>query len=263
MYTPTLKVKRNGVPIVKKEELDIIGERFVADFQPSVLEKPEPVDIDRFVEFYLGMTPDFQFLSHNGIYLGMTVFNDTSKVIIYDPVNNCADYISAKARTMIIDNRLLEENQHHRYRFTVGHEAGHDILHSGYFSYNPDQLTMFDDFSPMIQCRVDNCNSTAKSTRLWDDRDWMEWQANRLSSAILMPKSAVERIGNNYREHRDLKNPVTRCMLVAHVSGIFDVSIAAATYRLKDLGFIDQTDTTDYSIGTSLMDFAPVVASIS
>ena len=99
MYTPSLRVKRNGVPILKKTEIDVIGERFVKDFQSDVLTNPSPVDIEGFIEFYLGMTPDFQYLSHNGVYLGMTVFNDTNKVPVFDPATNRAEYISAKART--------------------------------------------------------------------------------------------------------------------------------------------------------------------
>ena len=71
-------------------------------------------------------------------------FNDTDKVPVYDPQNNCADYISAKAHTVIIDKTLLEENQEHRYRFTMGHEAGHEFLHKEYFAYDPDQITLFD-----------------------------------------------------------------------------------------------------------------------
>ena len=74
MYNPSFRVTKKGVPVVSKRELDIMGERFVRDFQPDVLKNPEPVDIDGFVEYYLGMTPDYQFLSHNGVYLGMTVF---------------------------------------------------------------------------------------------------------------------------------------------------------------------------------------------
>lgn len=77
-------------------------------------------------------TPSLR-VKRNGVYLGMTVFNDTNKVPIYDPATNRAEYISAKARTVIIDNRLLDENQRHRFRFTLGHEGGHDIFHSGYF----------------------------------------------------------------------------------------------------------------------------------
>ena len=81
------------------------------DFQPSVLTNPAPVDIESFVENYLGMTPDYQLLSHNGIYLGMTVFNDTNRVIVFSQETGRAEYISAKAHTVIIDTRLLEENQ--------------------------------------------------------------------------------------------------------------------------------------------------------
>lgn len=69
-------MKENGVPILSKTEIDVIGERFVRDFQPEVLESPAPVDIEGFIEFYLGMT----------------VFNDTNKVPVYDPVNHRADY---------------------------------------------------------------------------------------------------------------------------------------------------------------------------
>lgn len=171
MYTPSLRVKNNGVPILSKAEIDAIGERFVQDFQPEVLTNPSPVDIEGFIEFYLGMTPDYQYLSHNGVYLGMTVFNDTDKVPVFDPATNRAEYISAKARTVIIDNRLLDEGQRHRYRFTLGHEGGHDIFHSGYFSYNPDQVSIFDDelIAPMIQCRVDNPRTFARYGR---QRGW-------------------------------------------------------------------------------------------
>ena len=49
----------------------------------------------------------------------MTVFNDTDRVPVYDPIQNRAEYISARANTIIIDRTLLEENQEHRYRFTV------------------------------------------------------------------------------------------------------------------------------------------------
>ena len=93
MYTPSLRVKNNGVPILSKAEIDAIGERFVRDFQPEVLTNPSPVDIEGFIEFYLGMTPDYQYLSHNGVYLGMTVFNDTNKVPVFDPATNRAEYI--------------------------------------------------------------------------------------------------------------------------------------------------------------------------
>ena len=44
-------------------------------------------------------------------------------------------------------------------------------------------------------------------------------------------------------------------------SAVFDVSVTAATNRLKDLGIIRRSDTTDYSYASAIMDFAGVVGS--
>jgi Zn-dependent peptidase ImmA (M78 family) len=253
MYIPSFRVKSNGVPILRKEEIDGIGEQYVKAFCPEVLSRPAPVDIESFVENYLGITADYQYLSNNGIYLGMTVFNDTNRVPIFDPGTGRAEYISAKARTIIIDTRLLEESQQHRYRFTLGHEAGHDIFHSGFFGYNPDQLPLFDlGTAPMIQCRTDCSRTNKKMPKYWDDHDWMEWHANRLSSAILMPRSAV-----NQLVHRFLKEsrvPIRHAEMVCAVTETFDVSSEAATYRLKDLGFIPKNDMTDFMAIAEFLD---------
>ena len=218
-----------------------------------MLSHPAPVDIESFVENYLGITPDYQYLSSNGVYLGMTVFNDTNMVPIFDPGTGRAEYISAKARTIIIDNRLLEENQQHRYRFTLGHEAGHDIFQSAFFGYNPDQLPLFDmGTAPMIQCRTDCGNTSKKTPKFWDDHDWMEWHANRLSSAILMPRSAVERLVERFRS--EPRDPIRRATMVLAVSETFDVSFEAAMYRLKDLGFIPNNDTTNFMAVVDFLD---------
>ena len=43
MYNPSFRVKKNGVPVVSKKELDAIGERFIRDFQPDVLKQQKAV----------------------------------------------------------------------------------------------------------------------------------------------------------------------------------------------------------------------------
>lgn len=111
----------------------------------------------------------------------------------------------------------------------------------------------------MIQCRVDNGMTNKSDTRKWDDHDWMEWQANHLSAAVLMPKCSVDLVVRPFGDK--LKNPVSRALLVANLSNCFDVSIQAATNRLKDLGYIKTSDTTDYSYASAIMDFAGVVGS--
>lgn len=238
MYFPSYRKKKNGVPILNKAEIDIIAERFILDFTPDALKIPMEIDIDSFVLNYLRLKQDFQYLSHNGIYLGMTVFNDTNKVPVYVPETNTAEYISAEARTVIIDNNLLEEDQEHRYRYTMGHEAGHDIFHRSYFAYDANQLSFFDrQLEPMIQCRAVPLNGKIKPVALWDDKDSMEWQANYLSSALLMPKRMVIELINSLPPQDDFLRNAT---YVREVVGTFNVSYQAAEYRLKELGLIDK-----------------------
>ena len=246
MYRPDIKRKKSGTPVLSRKQIDIIGENLIREFNPEALKQPQEIDIDLFAQDYLGMEQDFQYLSHCGVYLGMTVFNDTEKVPVYDPQNNCADYISAKAHTVIIDKTLLAENQEHRYRFTMGHEASHEFLHKEYFTYDPNQMTIFDfieaEPAPMVQCRIDSkkMDSSEKST-CWNDRDWMEWQANALSSAMLMPKSMVELVVNQVKRKQCPKH-LLAYFSIMKVSEVFNVSFEAAMYRLKQLGHVDQKE---------------------
>ncbi len=237
MYTPAYRKKRSGIPVLSKRDIDIIGERLVGDFYPDAVQTPMTVDIDGFAQCYLGLKQDFQFLSHNGIYLGMMVFSDTSKVPVYDPSTKRAEYISVSARTIIIDNGLLDESQEHRYRFTVGHEAAHDIFHSAYFAKKPNHDPSFNTNNiPMVQCRIDTSKNKMRPLSLWTDNDWMEWQANRLSSAVLMPASMVVKlISDQPPEHTAFR---AACWVMA-VHRTFNVSIQAAEIRLRDLGMIN------------------------
>jgi Zn-dependent peptidase ImmA (M78 family) len=166
----------------------------------------------------------------------MMVFNDTNKIPVYCPETNRAEYISAKARTVIIDNSLLEDEREHRYRYTMGHEGGHDILHRDFFSYNPNQLSMFDqELEPMIKCRAVPVNGKPKPLSEWDDKDRMEWQANYLSSALLMPKPMVLKLIQSCPYKKD---SFIDALYVHEVVATFNVSWQAAEIRLKGLGII-------------------------
>jgi Zn-dependent peptidase ImmA (M78 family) len=254
--------RKSGVPVLSKNEIDEIGEMLVGDFCPEALKEPTEIDIDLFVQDYLKMEQDFQYLSHCRVYLGMTVFNDTDKVPVFDPVQGRADYISAKAHTVIIDNSLLEPNQEHRYRFTMGHEAGHELLHTPCFEVDAKQMSLFDDFgmerSPMIQCRVDTKKLNVQRTT-WTDHDRMEWQANALSAAILMPKSMVNVVVERMRK-LNYVGYVLHSMEVYAVSEAFNVSFESATYRLKQLGYIPKEEQMSATVFPAFADFAFVVS---
>ena len=77
MYIPTVKRdSSSSLPILSRGDIDFIAEEFLKEFQPEVLKAPMAIDVDGFMENYLGANPDYQYLSHNMIYLVMTVFDD-------------------------------------------------------------------------------------------------------------------------------------------------------------------------------------------
>lgn len=249
MYIPSLKTDVKGVPVLSKEQIDIIAERFIADFCPEALREPQPIDIDSFVLNYLKLKQDFQYLSHCGLFLGMMVFNDTRKVVVYNPMSNRAEYIAAREGTVIIDNILLAQDQEKRYRFTMGHEGSHWICHRNVFWRDPYQTSLFD--SPgqaVVQCRAASIEGKSKPYHLWDYKDRMEWQANYMSSALLMPKSMVMSVYNEdwLREMIDNEDLFMRSMyklsLIHAVAERFNVSIQAAEIRLKNLGLIEVSE---------------------
>ena len=237
MRKPIVSLDKNRVPILSNQRIDEYCEGLIREFHPGVFEHPEPVDIDAFVCFFLGMKQDFAYLSNDGRYLGMTVFNDTDRVIIYDPERNRAEYMSAEAGTVIIDNTLLEEKQIHRYRFTMGHEGGHGIWHPDHFSYTAGQVGMFDEPpQAMVQCRADASKTLyTKDWKSWTPEDRMEQQANKSASALLMPREAVYKLVRRLPTARRMDEEVSRVMAVANT---FNVSMDAAMYRLFDLGVL-------------------------
>jgi hypothetical protein len=235
MYKPTFKTNARSLPILSRAEIDQIGENLVADFNPEALREPTEIDVDRFITRYLGMEQDFQYLSHCGLYLGMTVFNDSDRVTVFNAEKWQAEYISVKAGTVIIDNSLLADNQEHRYRFTVGHEAAHKILHTDYFEHRAKQNPSALDIIPMVQCRADTAKRLGNPSRKKSAADWMEWQANCLSSSILMPRSMVIKAARRAEQRSCSANAALEAVIRT-----FNVSNDAAYYRLQELNLVPQ-----------------------
>lgn len=238
MYKPDFRRKASNVPILSKQDIDHHGERFVQDFMPEALKSPMPIDVDRFITKYLGLNLEYQYLSHCGAYLGMLVFNDTKRLPVFDPRKNEAAYIRVPANTVIVDNSLLDEENEHRYRFTGGHEAGHGIFHTQYYGYNRNQLSFFgnEESLPIVKCRAATIQNAGpfKKIKFGTDQEWMEWQANYFASALLMPKSMVKKLVDEYDG-----DEFSRDLLLAHiVSETFDVSVTAAANRLNSLNII-------------------------
>ncbi|MDL2324548.1 hypothetical protein LJC61_05290 [Ruminococcaceae bacterium OttesenSCG-928-A16] len=241
MINPSYDLKWNGIPILSKIQIDELGEQFVNDFCPSAMQEPCEIDVDRFITNYLGMQLDYNYLSHNAVYLGMTVFGDTV-IPVYNPHKQEAEYTPAKAGTIVIDHSLLAPRQLHRYRYTAGHEAGHGVLHALYFN---QRLQANQDSAAMVQCRISGAFDTNFATppEYWGSLEWMEWQANCFSSALLMPRAMVIQLMASLPQ---MALPVRRrAQAVAAMTQTFNISAEAAIFRLKDLRLLPELASLD------------------
>lgn len=257
MFKPQYRTRRNGVPILSDSSIDFDAEKFIIDYDATLLTDPRPVDVENFAEYYLGLTPEYNYLSNCGLIMGRMVFNDTNKLPIYDAESKRAEYISAKRGMLIVDNTLLEDNSEYRLRSTVGHECGHWIYHSSYFYVNPDQLTLFGTSDKMsTACR--KADIEGRKRILSSDHDWLEHHAKYFSAAFLMPKSAMKIVcgDKGMRDGLSRKFPgFEEDFLASHVAEVFNVSVESAKIRIKQLGLgfesVRNQNTTIFTIGYS------------
>ena len=213
-------------PYYEDEELEVIAadELRKVGLMPG---SPSPVRIDRFIEKRFGLVVEFDDLAH-GI-LGFTQFGATG------------------AEAVVLALALAEEgsrSSERRLNSTLGHEAGHMLLHGHLFylersSASPRLLDDdLDEANQRILCRPEADNSAEGRPR-YDGR-WWEYQANQMIGPLLMPRALVsvaieplqERVGQlgvaGLERHR--RDEAGRLL-----ADVFDVNPAAARVRLDKL----------------------------
>lgn len=225
-----------GIPLLSKRQLEIYGESVLRDFSPDVLQTPQPTDIDRFITDYMGFNFEYQYLSNNSVYLGVTVFDDTDTLPIYNPELNRAEFLSVKKNTIIIEGTLAENPAlERRERFTEGHEASHGLVHPEYY-HRKAQYAGFSCTGNIYSkpCFPDLSGLDNNGKRLQGEA-WLEWQANYLASVLLMPKSTVKRL-KSLIESKGKR--LWHLDLISTMVEVFNVSEEAARVRLDSLNYL-------------------------
>lgn len=244
--------KENGLLLLYKSDIEEIAELHLKDFDSKILEEPMPTPIEEFLENYLCLDMDYADITPDASVLGLTTFDD-GVLGVYDSENSQYKDIFVREGTVVIDNTLLSEEREGRCRFTCGHEGGHWILHREMFKLNENQLNIFDILNDKevtsIKCLKRNFENYCCKRTFKTDNDWMEWQANFISSCLLMPKKTFiiaahnifKRVGINDEYiilGQDFDTDVFAYEVPRKISKIFNVSIQAASIRLKQLRII-------------------------
>ncbi len=136
-------------------------------------------------------------------------------------------FIIKDSNRIFIDNILLDDDRKEKkYRFTLGEELAHYLIHHDIFG---------------------NCKSIEERNKIYfslpeKDRNYIENDARSLSSAILMKKNMVEEIVDQLTLTIDIdidsmSNEHIVGKLATKMTHYFDINFSAARSRLKMLGY--------------------------
>ena len=122
------------IPYLTYDALEEYAEQVVSDFAPEHLENPGALDVDRFIEYYLGLSVEYHRICYDRKVLGMTAFDD-GFIDVANEDTGLPEPLLVSKGTIVIDSSLtVSKRSIPRLRFTMMHEAGHWLLHRKTFS---------------------------------------------------------------------------------------------------------------------------------
>lgn len=226
---------------LSKSDIEGIAERVLKAYYklPSVNDKRiYRIEPEKIICELLNDKLEFYHLSLDASVLGLTASCEN-----YVKIYNYADELrySYIDKTMVFVEVDLKNDisQFGRYNFTVAHEASHKVLQLLY----PEEYCQQPFVSPLHY----NKAITEKTDNL---TKWLEWQANALASALLMPKFLLEQAMYLCcwdKQWKIVNKKYTQNVYAVFesIAGLLGVSKEALGYRMIELGYIDELYLND------------------
>ena len=191
--------------------LEHIARDMLKLYNPNYLNwKPQAVPIEKIIEDIYKISIEYMRLTEAGDELGRMIY-DNGFSTRFNEGKDDYELVAVTEGTMLIESLLVNDpNANGRYRFTLAHELSHWRLHKHIYkgtgiaaaTYGTDMQT----------------------------HNAIEWQANYLAKAILMPVSQVKRGFHGIADTNQNK--------IITLAGVFEVSKQAMEYRLRELGLV-------------------------
>ncbi len=220
----------NGVPILSRINIEEHAEAFIEYFDDDCLLRP-------------GVTPLAAICTklqneHNVSFvfdkdLGMTKEGYKYRGCFHIPTT-----------TILIDKNMQSKSP--RFNFTLAHEIGHFVLHRKIdMSILKNNNEIKDTNRELILDQIESNNP----------RVWIEWQANKFASSLLMPRSTVPMAVVQKQQEMGLNRNIGKIYLdrgsssyqdykqqIEHLSFIYQTSIASVRIRLRELSILIEGD---------------------
>jgi Zn-dependent peptidase ImmA (M78 family) len=239
----------SGLPKIDVEFIEKLGSDFIRENQPEALKTPCAVDVESLIQNNLNLEICNEMLSQDMSILGLISFKDQ-----YLPIYN--DFMEQASRYFLVGNIILDPRLREvptRYRFTLMHEGSHWILHRTYYE-NPskrDYIFRHTGFS-YVACKKDPKEYSRKNPKEAEtDDEWVEWQADNLTGAILMPRETFIPAAQDIMHklgYEDLhivagRPDPKRYEVLDYLADLFQVSRRSAKIRMRILGlYVEPTE---------------------
>lgn len=229
------------VPIIYKKDMDKLATEFLLKYCPEALKEPIPLPVEHIAEFGMELEIDYVNIDKNADTLGMMIFSD-GIVELYD--QEAGTYINRpyKKGTLLVESNTLEDLNRGRERFTIAHELIHWDKHQLRF-----MALSYQDKSVAKACRCPK----EKVSKPKSPEEWIEWQADNLAAAILMPekpfRQKVHELVERYKHRVGKKSEtsplwygfppeIIQEIIIDELAKTFEVSKQATQIRVNTLG---------------------------
>lgn len=269
-FSPPMGYDAHKVPIASNAQIGAYAEAVLGQYRPELLKTPGAVDGLHFLEYFLGLSVEYQdiFTARKPRILGCSCFSDAVLPVV-DRSGAAAEVRFRKFRegTVIIDEKPGCGAERYSERFTQLHEAGHWLLHGFYFRSLPAGSGKECSFGSGASgarcvCSAEDIFGGASASRREKPKYYgmLEHQANVFASHFALPGSTVvpfaeERIlALGYREgileHQsapefDDEDLINLKQLLRLVSEVYGVSEKTAEIRLRELGLVRSVEYWD------------------
>lgn len=158
-----------------------------------------------------------------------------------EDVEGKTDFTKDSPHISISGALYSDEKRTNRLRTTLTHEYGHAKFHAGIFAMEKTQLNLdiFENDKMLMLISYQKDNLDIKKT------DWLEWQANYISGAMLIPISDLKPRIIKFLSQKSLPGTIYvnshhAQELIQKTSRRYEVSIEAARVSLQQLGYLSE-----------------------
>ena len=196
----------------RPQTLETIARLTLTQYDANYLNgSPKAIPLETIIEKHFGLRIEYKHLTNDARELGRMIYDDGITTYFDRDIDDYA-LLRVDGGVMLIEASLLdEENSYGRLRFTLAHELAHYIIHKQIFVGSGAAAALYD-------------NDT--------DEDFIEWQANYLAKALLMPNGQIKRCFYSLRSKCGKKECIHK------MAEIFGVSRQAMEIRLTDFRLI-------------------------